>query len=152
MLLPLLLLVTWIPALVLLLLQGIFAGSFSFLVANFFVVPAVTVLAWIQCLVATFAMLALSSLSRSSRFAGVLYAGIVMFSDAYFGAVRLITRTTWWSWISVPASIAQLGDGVFRITPRYETPVIGSLLVVVTVVALSLWVLERRVRAVEVVG
>jgi hypothetical protein len=43
-------------------------------------------------------------------------------------------------------------DAVFRITPRYETPVIVSVLVLLAVVVVAGSVLERRVRGVEVVS
>ena len=33
-------------------------------------------------------MLALSSLSRSARFVGILYAGVIFFSDAVYGVLQ----------------------------------------------------------------
>jgi hypothetical protein len=56
------------------------------------------------------------------------------------------------AWISVSASIEQVTDAIFRRTPRYETPVIVALLVLLGLVAISISVLERRVRGVEVVS
>jgi ABC-2 type transport system permease protein len=150
-LLPFLLLVTWVPALLLLLLQAMFAGSFAFVASHLYLVPSITLVAWLQSIVSAFAMLALSSLSRNRRFVGVLYAGLVFFSDAVFGALRLITGGTLFAWTSVPASIEQLGDALFLLPLRYETPLVVSLVVVVGVIALSISVLERRIRGVEVV-
>ena len=51
---------------------------------------------------------------------------------------------------SVP-TLQHLGDMVFRMPPRYETPGWGTVLALAAVVALSAFVLERRVRGVEVV-
>ena len=59
----------------LLVMQVLFAGSFAFMQKNLFLFPAITVFAFLQVLLATFTMLALSSLSKSSRFVGVMYAG-----------------------------------------------------------------------------
>lgn len=146
-----LLLVTWLPALLLLLTQILFSGSFSFIRANLFLVPAVTLFAFVEVLVAAFAMLALSSLSKSSRYVGVLYAGVVLFSDAVFAALRALTGGTSIAWISVPANLAQIGDVIFRLAPRYETPWPVSLIAMTGLVAVSISVLERRVRGVEVV-
>lgn len=146
-----LLLVTWVPGLLLLLVQILFAGSFSFVRANLFLFPAITVASFVQVIVASCAMLALSSLSKSSRYVGILYAGIVFFSEAVFGALRLILGGTGSSWISFPANLAQVIDVIFRVRPRYETPWIVSLLALAGLVAVSLSVLERRVRGVEVV-
>jgi hypothetical protein len=135
----------------LLLMQVLFAGSFTFIRQNVFLFPAITVASFLQVIVASFAMLALSSLSKSSRYVGILYAGAVFFSEAVFGALRLILGGTGASWISIPANLTQVIDVIFRLKPRYDTPWMVSLLALVGLVAVSLSVLERRVRGVEVV-
>jgi ABC-type transport system involved in multi-copper enzyme maturation permease subunit len=144
-------LVTWLPAMLLLLLQVMFAGSFAFLQKNLFLFPAITVGSMLQVLVATFTMLALSSLSKSSRYVGILYAGIIFFTGAIYTAMYAITGDSSLSWLSVGASLSQLVDVIFRVEPRYTTPWPVSLTVIVGLIALSISVLERRVRGVEVV-
>ncbi|MGH9330168.1 MAG: hypothetical protein ACRD09_06990, partial [Vicinamibacterales bacterium] len=146
-----LLLMTWIPGVLLLVLQILFAGSFAFARQNVFLFPAITVASFLQVIVASFAMLALSSLSKSSRYVGILYAGTMFFSEAVFAALRLILGGTAASWISFPANLAQVIDVIFRLKPRYETPWIVSLLALVGLVVVAVSVLERRVRGVEVV-
>ena len=146
-----LLLVTWVPGLLLLLLQVVFAGSFAFLRANLYLFPALTLAALIQVILASFTMLALSSLSNSSRYVAILYAGAIFFTAAMFGALTGITGSTAASWISLSACVEQVVDVIFRMTPRYDTPWTVSLLVIMGLVALSVSILERRVRGVEVV-
>ena len=63
-----LMLITWVPGIFLLLVQVMFAGNFQFLTKNLFLFPAITVAALLQVILATFTMLALSSLSKSSRY------------------------------------------------------------------------------------
>jgi ABC-2 type transport system permease protein len=147
-----LLFVTWIPALVLLLVQIAFAGNFTFLRANLFLFPAITLFAFIQVTMVAATMLALSSLSNSSRYVGILYAAVIFFTQAIYGVVWAVTRSTAMSWISVSANLTQLGDVIFRLPPKYETPWIVSLLVVAGLIAVSGVILERRVRGVEVVA
>ncbi len=146
-----LLLVTLVPGLMLLLTQVAFAGSFEFVRKNLFLFPAITLYSLVQVTVASFTMLALSSLSNSSRFVAVLYAGAVLFTDAMFGVLRGITGSTTVAWVSLPANLAQVGDLIFRVELRYDTPVAVSALVVLALVVVSVSVLERRVRGVEVV-
>jgi hypothetical protein len=143
--------VTFIPAILLLLLQVMFAGSFVFLEKNLFLFPAITVAALLQALLSTFTMLALSSLSKSSRYVGILYAGILFFTAAIYGAMVAITGSTRLSWLSLGANLAQVVDVIFRLKPRYATPWPVSLIVILGLVALSISILERRVRGVEVV-
>ena len=63
-----LLLVTLVPAVLLVLVQMMFSGSFDFLLANLHLFPAITVFAVIRVVVCAVTMLALSSLSKSSRY------------------------------------------------------------------------------------
>ncbi len=146
-----LLLVTWVPAILLLFLQVLFRGSFDFMRANLYLFPAITVAAFLQSLLATFTMLALSSLSKSSRYVGILYAGIVFFTGAIYAAMYAITGSSSLSWLSLTSNLTQVIDVIFRLTPRYATPWQVSLIVVIGLIALSISILERRVRGVEVV-
>ena len=146
-----LLLVTWVPALLLLFLQVAFNGSFAFLRANLFLFPAITVASFLQALLSTFTMLALSSLSKSSRYVAILFAGINFFTAAVYQVLRLITGSSAFSWLSPITSLSQVIDVIFRVPPQFATPWQVSLIVVVGLVVVSISILERRVRGVEVV-
>jgi ABC-2 type transport system permease protein len=143
--------VTFVPAMLLLLLQVMFAGSFEFLRKNLFLFPAITVASLLQAMLATFTMLALSSLSKSSRYVGILYAGIIFFTAAIYGVMYAITGSTKLSWLSLGSNLSQVVDVIFRVKPRYATPWPVSLVVILGLVVLAISVLERRVRGVEVV-
>jgi ABC-2 type transport system permease protein len=146
-----LLIVTWVPAILLLLVQVLLAGNFQFLQKNLFLFPAITVAALLQVLLATFTMLALSSLSKSSRYVAILYTGVIFFTLAIYGVLYGITGSTSASWISPTENLKQVGDVIFRLPPRHTTPWQVSLIAIVGLIAVSVSVLERRVRGVEVV-
>jgi ABC-type transport system involved in multi-copper enzyme maturation permease subunit len=146
-----LMLVTWVPAMLLLLLQVLFAGSFAFLNANLFLFPAITVAALVEVLLVTLTMLALSSLSKSSRYVAVLFAGVIFFTKSIFGVVYAISGDSSLSWLSFSDSLDNVVDVIFRLPPGYETPWQVSLIVILGLMALAVSVLERRVRGVEVV-
>ena len=146
-----LLLVTMVPALLLLVVQILIAGSFAFLKTNLFVIPAIVLASLLQVLLASVTMLALSSLSKSARYVGILYVGITFFTGAIYHALYAITGSSRVSWISIGANVEQVVDVIFRLKPRYATPWQVSLLVIIGLVALSISILERRVRGVEVV-
>jgi ABC-2 type transport system permease protein len=151
-LLTVLLLVTWVPALLLLVIQVLFSGSLTFLVQNLFLVPAITLYSLVQVAAVASAMLALSSLSKSSRYVGVLYAGLIFFSQALYGIARGITRDSSLAWLSMPLDLAQIGDVIFRLEPRYDMPVWSAFVCIGLLIAASVFVLDRRVRGVEVVA
>jgi len=146
-----LLLVTWLPGLLLLAVQIVLAGSFEFAARNLFLFPAITVFSFLQVSVATLAMLALSSLSKSSRFVAVMYAGIILFTFTLQQMFWLMTRSSVTSLISPTASLNQVGDVIFRTPPRYDVSWLWSLATVCLVLVVSALVLQRRVRGVEVV-
>jgi ABC-2 type transport system permease protein len=141
-----LMLITWVPAILLLVVQVVFAGSFAFLRANAYLVPAITLFSLIEVVTASTSMLALSSLSTNSRFVGILYTALIFFSNALYGVMRAV------SWISFGNNIAQVGDLIFRVPLRYQTPWPISLLMIVALIALAAFILERRVRGVEIVA
>ncbi len=143
--------VTFVPAILLLFLKVAFDGSFTFIRHNLFLLPAITVASVLQVLLASFTMLALSSLSKSARYVGILYVGITFFTSAIYGALYAITGTTRVAWVSIGANVSQVVDVIFREPPRYATPWPVSLLVIIGLIALSVSILERRVRGVEVV-
>jgi ABC-2 type transport system permease protein len=146
-----LLLVTFVPGILLLLIQIAFAGSFDFIRKNLFLFPAITLASLLQVLLASFTVLALSSLSKSARYVAILYAGVFFFSKAIFGVLMLVMGTTRVAWVSFSDNLTQVIDVIFRLKPRYEVPWVVSLVVIIGLMVISASILERRVRGVEVI-
>ena len=143
--------VTWVPATVLLILQVLFAGSTAFVRSNLYLIPAIFLLSVVEIVVFSFTMVALSSLSKSRWFVAIMYAGLGFFTQAVFVATRVATNGTSFSWIAMFASLMQIGDVIFRLTPRFDTRPVVSAAILAGLVAFSAVVLGRRIRAVEVV-
>jgi ABC-type transport system involved in multi-copper enzyme maturation permease subunit len=144
--------VTVVPALLLIALQVMFAGNLEFLRANLHVIPAITLACLIRIVVSACTILALSSLSKSTRYVAILYAGAIFFTAAVYGVLAFITGSTRVAWVSIGANLENVTDALFRQPHRYDTPVTVSVLVLLGLVAVSISVLERRVRGVEVVS
>jgi hypothetical protein len=147
----LLLFITLLPALLLVILQIAFSGSLQLLRDHPFVVPAVVLASLLIVIVSSFAMLALSSLSKSTRYVAIMYTGVIFFTDSMFEVMRAITDSSRGAWISFGANIENITYVMFRQPARYETPVIVSVFVLLGLLAVCISVLERRVRGVEIV-
>jgi ABC-2 type transport system permease protein len=143
--------VTWLPAMLLLLLQVLFAGNLTFLRGNLFLLPAITLFAVVQVFTASFAMLALSSLSKSSRFVGVMYAGVMFFTAAMYQALRAMTGRSSFAFISPSDCLDIIANAIFRVPASHQVPVPVAFVAIVALVGASVVILERRVRGVEVV-
>jgi ABC-2 type transport system permease protein len=144
--------VTFLPAVLLLLLQIAFSGSMAFLRQNLFLLPAITLVSLVQALLSGFAILALSSLSTSRRFVAVMYAGIIFFTSAMVQALRLITGSRAWAVMSPGDMLDVVADAVFRVGATPPVPVWVAAMVILIIVSAAVWLLERRVRGVEVVA
>ena len=98
-------------------------------------------------------MLALSSMSKSSRFVGDHVCGPdVLHQRAASTPLRGITGRSSFAWLSPTDTLEQLGDVIFRAraaaTTCRRSPPCSR---VVVLIGGSAWILERRVRGVEVV-
>jgi ABC-2 type transport system permease protein len=144
-------LVTWVPATVLLILQPLLTGNAAFIRQNLFLIPAVAMFSLLEITVGAATMLALSSLSKSRWFVAVMYTGAALFTQAIFAATRVGLQTTAFSWLSMFGNLVQIGDVIFRLKPRYDTPPIVSALMLAALLTGSALVLARRIRAIEVV-
>jgi len=143
--------ITWLPAMLLLILQMLFAGSTKFLSDHLFLIPAITLVAAVQVSVSSFAMIALSAMSKSRRFVAMMYAGILFFTAAMYQALRQITTSSAWAVISPRDTMNVIADGIFRIQGFRPVPLPAAVVAVIVLIGLSIWILERRVRGVEVV-
>jgi ABC-2 type transport system permease protein len=144
-------LVTFAPAIGLLLVEVMFAGSFTFVRQNLFLLPAITLFSLLEVLLASTTMLALSSMSKSSRFVAVMYTGLIFFTAGMFQALRGITGRSTFAWLSPSDVLEQIGDVIFRLEPRYDLSLPVAIFTFLTLIGISLAILERRVRGVEVV-
>ncbi len=144
--------VTLLPTLLLLLIQISFAANIDILRAHPFLPASIVLGTLMQSLVMSCTMLALSSLSNSPRYVAILYTGAIFFTLAIFGFLSAITGGTRMAWVSITSNVSQVLDAVFRQPPAYQSPWQVSLLVIVALLVLSISVLERRVKGVEVVS
>jgi len=143
--------VTLLPALLLLVVHVAFSGSLTFVMQNLYLLPAIVLYSLALALVGTFTMVALSSLSKSRRFTALTFTGLFFFTTAMYQALQRITGSRLWALISPRDILSEIGDAAFRIPGTRALPLWAALLGVAVIIALSIAVLERRIRGVEVV-
>ena len=144
--------VTWVPAMLLLVLQILFSGSLEFVADHPRLVPAMTLAAALQVALAVLTMVALSSLSRSRRFASMLYAGIVIFAGAVARVLQASTGHAGWVLLSPENTLLVVNDAIFGGTPDSTIPLAVAIGTLAVLFAGCIVILERRVRAVDVVA
>lgn len=143
--------VTLLPALLLLLIQMTFAANIDILRAHPWLPASIVLATLVQTLVMACTMLALSALSNSPRYVAILYTGAIFFTSAIFGALAGITGSTRVAWVGITQNVGQLTDAIFKQPLSYESPWQISLLVILGLIAVSVSILEKKVKGVEVV-
>jgi ABC-2 type transport system permease protein len=144
--------VTWVPAMMLLALQVLFSGSLEFVSSHPRLVPAITITSVLQVALASMTMIALSSVSRSRRFAAMLYAVLVIFAGAVERVLQSATGIAGWVLLSPQNTLLVVTDALFGIQSETGIPVAVALVAIVALLGICVVVLERRVRAVDVVA
>src|SRR5690606_77942 len=137
-------LVTLVPAVMLLIMQVLMAGNLALHRAAPGLLPAVLLASMLRIVVPAMVMVALSSLSTSSRYVAVMYAGLLFVSEALYGVVARATGSTRVAWLSLPRNLDVVTDAIFRLPSQHDAPVVLSALVLIAFVVASIVVLERR--------
>ncbi len=95
--------------------------------------------------------LAASSLTRSGRYAGLLFFAVVFISGAGAGLLRLITGNHAFIVLSLGSLVDQAGAIFFGGPTEYGNHPIPAMLMFTLLVAICCLILRRRVKAVEIV-
>jgi hypothetical protein len=81
----------------------------------------------------------------------MMYAGVVFFAAAMSRSMNVATGTRAWLLLSPEDTLAVVTDALFRRQVAPAVPVALAALMIAALAGASMVVLERRVRAVEVV-
>ena len=143
--------VTLLPAVLLFLLAVVFETDGKFLEQYYWALGAIVAYSFAIVLTNALLVLALSSLTKSSRFAGINFAAIFFFSQILYGILGGILRTSRVAWVALGNNLELVGNLIFGTEPRYQSPAWLSLAILAALAAASALVVHRRVQAVEVV-
>ena len=114
--------------------------------------PAVVLQSVVTSLVMSLLALAISSLSRSARVAGLVFFGLVFGLEIERGVLRALYDRPESALLSVQADLQSLGNALFGISDRaFELPWAWPAGVLLAVSLACLGILRARVRAVEIV-
>jgi hypothetical protein len=146
-----LLLYTFVPGVLFILLKFLFAGSFK-LVANYPWIPLAVLLdSLLITLFFTFYTLLISSLSRNRRYTAILLFLVYIFSDVFFGIFYGIFRKPGFCLLSIKVNLQQVAAALFRAKPAFDVPWIYSLLILSGIALACGVILVRKTRGVEVI-
>lgn len=154
---------TWIPGLLLYGLQSYLAGG-EWFTGNFRIAGALLAGSWIWILILALTSLAISAWVKWKPVAGALLFGIFFIGMAFGAAINAMLRTKWGNlinlshlvgsvWVSLFEEPLQRGAGAvfFRVARGEEIPVWCCWASLIGFCVFCLWLLGKKIRAVEVV-
>jgi len=145
------LIVTLVPGVIVLAFKLIFDGSFKFFLDIPWLILSIIGYSALLAVFFGFYTLLLSALSKNSRYVMILIFMVYLFSDVLFGILFSIFRTPYMALFSIRANLQQVGAFIFAQKLPVAVPAVWSFLVLAAVCALSAFVLNRKIRGVEVI-
>lgn len=154
---------TWVPGLLLFILQASLEGN-GWFGQNVGVAGAIFLGSWIWILLLSLLALALSAWVRWKPMAGALMFGVFFVAGGFAGAINAILRTRWGNllnishligavWTSLFEQPAHRGSGAvfFRVSGHEEIPIWACWMALLAICGFCLYLLSRKIRGAEVV-
>jgi ABC-2 type transport system permease protein len=155
---------TWVPGLLLFLLQGYLEGG-GWMAENLRIFNGIFFGSWIWIAVVSLMALSLSAWVKWKPVAGALLFGVFFVASGFGFAVNQVMRTKWgnlinvgslvgsvWSWLfEQPALRRNEGPAFFRVRPGTEIPPEYAWLMLAGLCCFCVWLLHKRIRGAEVV-
>ena len=141
---------TLIPGL-LLFLEHLLLTDTTFLKENYWVPFSIIAYSVLITLSAGLLMLLFSSLTSNPRYATIGFCAVWFGLPVIYEVLRVITRTSRMAIVSIWANYDILGSALFNASHEHVVHWAWSLLILLALIVLCLFVLHRRIRAVEIV-
>ncbi|HUS19440.1 MAG TPA: hypothetical protein VMZ25_07300 [Terriglobales bacterium] len=151
--------ITWVPAMLLFLMQSSM-GGWTWLSKNYWIAGAIMLGSLLWIVVLTMLVLAVSAWVRWKIAATALMVVIFFVVPGFGEAFNEVLRTHWGKLLNLSYLISRIWNDLFRspnvlkpgLPPRFtDVPVWSAWLVLAFVIMLSLWMLNKKLKAREVV-
>jgi len=150
-LLFLLLLLTIVPGLLFIIFKMIFAGSFRFILDYPWLLLSIFGYSVFLSIFITLYALLLSSLNRNRRYVSILIFAVYIFSEILYGIFYERFRDQYFSLLSIKSNIQQIAAFFFRVRPPFRVPVAYSFLILTAICLISVAVMRKKIRSVDVI-
>ena len=142
--------ITWAPLLLIFLLEASLSDG-SWLLANAGIAGSIVAASLLLVLFLSLVSMAMSAWVRNRAVARALIAAVVVVPAAFGRALNGFLNVEWGRLLDLGASWARVLEGLFGISVRTRLPLGGAWASLLVVSALSLLLIQRKLRAFEVV-
>ena len=142
--------ITWVPGLVLFLVQASLAGA-SWTWTHLWIAGSLVVSSLIWIAILSLLAMALSAWVKWRIVAGALLLGVMFFGAGFAQAINAVLRTESGHFFNVAYLMTTVWNALFQVDRQHVIPVAEAWVALLVYCAISLGLLMRKVRAYEVV-
>jgi ABC-type transport system involved in multi-copper enzyme maturation permease subunit len=144
-------LLTIVPGIILLVLKLLFSGSFKFFLTYPWLILSIIFYSIFLMIFFTAFVLLASSLSKNRNYVIAIIFGLYYLSEIIRGIFYVIFRSPYSALFSFRANLQQVGAGFFLTNKPYSLPWYLSFIVICLFCLFAYFVVNRKVRGVEVI-
>jgi ABC-2 type transport system permease protein len=143
-------LITWIPGMLLFLLQAYLVGD-GWLIDNFRIAVAIVLASWVYIALLCMVSLAISAYVKWKPLARLGLFGVFVVAAGLSQIINFALRTNWGSMINLADMMRVVWSSLFGVKYWTNVPVPAAWLSLIAACGLCVLLLSRKVRAYEVV-
>ena len=143
--------ITWVPGLVLFVMQACLVGP-SWAWSNLWIAGSLVTSSLIWIAILSLLAMALSAWVKWRIVAGALLLGVMFFGAGFGEAINAVLRTQSGHFLNVAYLMGTVWNGLFQVDSEHAIPVVQAWVALLAYCAICLGLLMRKVRAYEVVG
>jgi len=142
--------ITWVPGIILFLIQASFAGA-AWTRENLWIIGSLVIGSLIWIVILSLLAMALSAWVKWRVVAGALLLAVMFFGDGLAWAINAVMRTTSGHFVDVGYLMAMVWTSLFRVEAEHGVSAFQASIAIPVYCLFCLWLLLRKVRAYEVV-
>lgn len=142
--------ITWVPGLVLFVMQASLAGA-SWTWSHLWIAGSLVASSLIWIAILSLLAMALSAWVKWRIVAGALLLGVMFFGTGFGEAINAVMRTQSGHFFNLAYLMNTVWNGLFRVDARHAIPITQAWVALLVYCAICLGLLMRKVRAYEVI-
>ena len=142
--------ITWVPGLILFVMQASLAGA-QWTWKNLWIAGSLLVSSLLWIAILSLLAMALSAWVKWRIVAGALLLGVMFFGAGFAQAINAVMRTESGHFIDVAYLMGTVWNALFQVDAEHAIPVAQAWIALLFYCGICLWLLMRKVRAYEVI-
>jgi len=142
--------ITFIPGILLFLEHSVLSQELTFIREQYWLLGSIFLFSLILNVPITFLTLALSSITKNNRYSAIVLMAIIIGTPILGTLLKVVFRADWANYIQYWYNINALGKNIFGLQSD-STAWHWSAPIMIIITAVSIWIMYRKIKGVEIV-